>query len=62
MTRDHQMAPNNMAEKLDDGSAHPVKGTTTPDETMMPDSDNGSSHYYIDPVKERRMMRKFDVS
>lgn len=26
-----------------------------------PDSEHGSSDYYIDPVKESRMMRKFDV-
>lgn len=26
-----------------------------------PDSEHGSSDYYIDPVKESRMMRKFDI-
>lgn len=26
------------------------------------DSEHGSSDYYIDPVKEKKMMRKFDVS
>lgn len=31
-------------------------------EPTMLESDNGSSDYYIDHVKERRMMRKFDVS
>ena len=31
-------------------------------EPTMLESDNGSSDYYIDHVKEKRMMRKFDVS
>lgn len=29
--------------------------------TPKDESDNGSSDMYIDPVKEARMMRKFDV-
>lgn len=44
---DHGVAPKEVAEASD----RPSKI----------DSENGSSAYYIDPVKERRMMRKFDV-
>lgn len=37
------------------------KGAMAPDAMVMAGSENGSSDYFIDPVKERRMMRKFDV-
>ncbi|KAL1861093.1 hypothetical protein Plec18170_001608 [Paecilomyces lecythidis] len=37
------------------------KEATVSNDQHIPDSDNGSSMHYIDPVKERRMMRKFDL-
>ncbi|KAL1865465.1 hypothetical protein VTK73DRAFT_5231 [Phialemonium thermophilum] len=49
-----------MAEKGQDGS-HSGKGATVPAESTMPDAENGSSQYFVDPIKERRMMRKFDL-
>lgn len=39
-----------------------MKETTVSGEPSMRESDHGSFDHYIDPVKERRMMRKFDVS
>jgi hypothetical protein len=39
-----------------------TKEATASNGPSMPESENGSSDYYIDPVKEKRMMRKFDVS
>lgn len=46
-----------MAQPIEDS---PKEAATT-NGLGMPESENGSSDYYIDPVKERRMMRKFDV-
>lgn len=46
---------------MENDNPHPAKAGIAPNESLMPDSDNGSSEYFIDPVKERRMMRKFDV-
>lgn len=43
-------------------NTHSAKSATTRNESSVPDSDNGSSEYFIDPIKERRMMRKFDAS
>ncbi|KFA77532.1 hypothetical protein S40288_08690 [Stachybotrys chartarum IBT 40288] len=39
----------------------PSKPATVANEQHASGSENGSSEYYIDPVKERRMMRKFDL-
>lgn len=36
--------------------------TQAPATTMGKDVADGNSEQYIDPVKERNMMRKFDVS
>jgi hypothetical protein len=38
------------------------KDAMAPDAMVMAGSETGSTDYYIDPVKERKMMRKFDVS
>ena len=39
----------------------PKKLTEVGEEPSKDDTENGSSGFYIDPIKERRMMRKFDV-